>query len=267
MLWFDFAQVFQKYMGTGLLVIWFLVALIYLFVHEKRKPVRILFIYLPIVVLLLFFNPLFGGIFTRLVGNEIYFRLCWLLPMSVVIAFGLVNIYRQLRGRTRVIFGTVMIFLILISGHLVYVNPLFTRAETIYHVPKKVVRICDAIKIEGREVMAAFPEEFLVYVRQYSPLICMPYGREVLMGVYDEMNVAMQAEELKVADLVYMAKERGCHYLIIAEDKETRGSFLDYGYELFDTIEGYNIYIDKTQNFSTVMPGEEEPEAGDGPAA
>ena len=69
---------------------------------------------------------------------------------------------------------------LMISGKLVYSSPLFSRAENTYHIPQVVVDICDAIEVEGREVMAAFPDEFLLYVRQYSPVICMPYGRESL---------------------------------------------------------------------------------------
>ena len=49
-------------MGTGLIVGWFLIALIYLLLKEKRKHIRILFVYVPIILLLLFFNPLFAKV-------------------------------------------------------------------------------------------------------------------------------------------------------------------------------------------------------------
>ena len=44
-------KLFQEYMGTGLIMIWFLVSLLYLWVTEKRKHIRILFVYVPLVLL------------------------------------------------------------------------------------------------------------------------------------------------------------------------------------------------------------------------
>ena len=41
-------KLFQEYMGTGLIMIWFLVSLLYLWVTEKRKYIRILFVYVPL---------------------------------------------------------------------------------------------------------------------------------------------------------------------------------------------------------------------------
>ena len=43
-------KLFQEYMGTGLIMIWFLVSLLYLWVTEKRKHIRILFVYVPLVL-------------------------------------------------------------------------------------------------------------------------------------------------------------------------------------------------------------------------
>ena len=61
-MWSNVVTLFREYMGTGLIVIWYLVSLVYLFVKEKRKPFRILFLYVPVILLLLYFNPLFAQI-------------------------------------------------------------------------------------------------------------------------------------------------------------------------------------------------------------
>ncbi len=239
-------EIFQKYMGTGLITIWFLLALIYLFINEKKKPMRILFIYVPVIILLLYFNPLFSKLFYRFLGDEIYFRICWLLPVAPVIAYTLVCMLNNLQGRKRVCFGAVAISVIVVSGKLVYSNPLFSLAENVYHVPQAVVDVCDAIKIEGREVMAVFPDEFLLYVRQYSPVVCMPYGRD---ANYFELHAMMTADEIDVEALAGEAKYYGCHYVVLSETKPLKGDMSDYDYEIFDFIDGYVIYKDTTMNF------------------
>ncbi len=245
-------DIFQKFAGSGFILILFVLAFIYLFIFEKRKPRRIMLVYVPAIVLLIFFNPLFFKFFYSLVGEEIYFRIIWLLPVTIVLGYTVVHIAERLQGKKRLFFCLVSVVLLMISGKLVYSSPLYSVAENQYHVPDEVVEICDAIKVEGREVMAAFPEEFLLYVRQYSADVCMPYGRDSL-GYYDEFNGLMNQDEIDAEKLSVLAKERSCHYVIIHEDKVLNGDMADYDYEVFGKVRGYVIYRDNTMNFDTNM--------------
>lgn len=242
-MWTDVIGVFQKYMGTGLIVIWFLGALVYLFLNEKRRERRLLFVWLPVIVLLLYFNPLFAGVFCSMLGSEIYFRNCWMIPFIPVIAYATVCILERLKGVKQLLFGTAAVLLIVVSGKLVYANPLYSRAENCYHVPDSVVHLCDAIVVPGREVMAVFPSELLLYVRQYSPFVCMPYGRNSFFS--DQINdfyIAMEQDVMDVAALSVYAYTTGCHYIVLREDKEMLGEPKDYGWEFFGQTDGYVVY-------------------------
>ena len=243
-MWENAISIFQKFMGTGLLVIWFLVALVYLFLHEKDKVKRMLFVYAPVIVLLLYFNPLFIKMFVEMTENEIYFRICWLLPVTVSIAYAVVQVWGNLKGKKAACFGGVCILLVVISGKLVYSSPLYSRAENPYHVPQSVVDICDAIQVPGREVMAAFPYEMLLYVRQYSPVVRMPYGRDAIIEARDEFYLAMVGQTLVLETLVPMARQAGCHYVIVREDADVRGEPDDYGWMVYGAMDGYVIYRD-----------------------
>lgn len=237
-------QTFQNYMGTGLVVIWFLLAVLYLFFHEKRKPRRILFVYMPVIVLLLFFNPLFANLFFNLVEEEIFFRICWLLPIIVVIAYSVVVISDRLKGKKAVCFAAASLALVVLSGKLVYSSPLYSRAENIYHVPDSVVHICDSIVVPGREVMAVFPREMLLYVRQYSPVVCMPYGREVLMGVNDDLYLTMESDTIDLEVLIPMVRAKLCHFVVLRQEQKLIGEPEAYGWELVLETDGYVVYRD-----------------------
>lgn len=237
-------ETFQKYSGSGLMLCWFVVAWLYLFVKEEKKDRRVMFVYAPAVVLLLFFNPLFYGIFAEATDEAIYFRFLWLIPVSPVIAYAIISVYNQLEEKKRTAFAIVSVFLIVASGKLMYENPLYSKAENPYHVPQSVVNICDAIEVEGREVMAVFPEELLYYVRQYSAVVCMPYGRDVFMGAYNELHQLLRQDTIDVEKAVPLIKQYGCHYVILSESKTLQGSFEEYGYTLINTIDGYKIYQD-----------------------
>lgn len=246
-MWREAVSLFREYMGTGLIVIWYLISLVYLFVKEKRKPFRILFIYVPIILLLIYFNPFFAALVFGLAGGEIYYRIIWLLPITVVIAFSCVQIYGELKGIKRALWVLSVSALIMVSGSYIYANQYFHRAENIYHMPDCVVEICDAITVPGREVMAVFPTELLQFVRQYSPTTCMPYGREITVERWvhlDELYDAMEAAEIKLDWLAPLAKEAGCHYVILRQDKTVIGETEDYNWVWFGETQGYTIYRD-----------------------
>ena len=248
-MWSNEIETFQKYMGTGLIIGWFLITVVYLLMTEKRKNIRILFVYVPILILAVFFFPPFSSLMEKMAGTDTYFRMLWLLPVTMVIAYGVVHIYNRLKGKIRIFWAGAAAVLVMISGSFIYSSPLFSRAENAYHVPQAVVDICDAIEVEGREVMAVFPLELIPYVRQYSPVVCMPYGREVLTqiwGNWNELLGVMQSETIDAARLAELAKQKICHYIILPEEKEVQGSLLDYDYILFDNIDGYVIYQDTT---------------------
>lgn len=236
---------FQRYMGTGLTTILFLLALVYLFLCEKRKPRRILFVYSPVFILLLYFNPLFAKLFDRLAGLEIYFRLFWLLPYMIVLPYTAVLLAERMKGLPAGCAAFAAAALIVVSGRLVYLNPLYGRAENVYHVPDSVVEICDAIEVPGREVMAVFPRELLLYVRQYSPKVCMPYGREVYLGVFSQLELydAMESGEIKLPELVPLSREMGCHYVVLRKE-EIPNDTESWDWKLFFETEEYAVYRD-----------------------
>lgn len=248
-------RLFQEYMGNGLIVIWFLVSVVYLLLTEKRKHVRVMFVYVPLVILAIFFNPLFAKIFYEFAGDEIYYRILWLLPITVVIAFAAVEVCSKMQGIKRTILGVVAAIVIMVSGSYIYSNPYFSKAENLYHVPQSVVDICDAIEVEGREVMAVFPAELVQYVRQYSPVVCMPYGREVLVerwsSLRHEMFDVVEAEVVDVELLTRLCRENWCHYVILPEDKALNGKFEDYNFEVFAMLHGYVVYKDSTVDLET----------------
>lgn len=257
-------MLFREYMGTGLIVMWFLVSLVYLFLREERKQVRILFLYMPVILLLLFFNPLFSALMTAYMGDEIYYRILWLLPVTVVIAYTCVSICGRLSGVRRGLFAVLAMVLTVASGSWIYSNTYFARAENFYHVPDSVVHICDAIEIPGREVTAVFPLDMVQYVRQYSPVVCLPYGREIIVEGWNEWAIqnplcdAMEAEETDAALLGNLAREQGCIYIVAPEEKIIRGSLQDAGYELFLETDGYRVYRD--MHFESFEdPGRKEP--------
>lgn len=248
-MWNTIVELYRNYSGSGLLTALFLAALFYLWVTEKEKHIKAVLVYASILILGLFFNPLFARAVYTFLYDEIYYRLLWLLPQTAVTAYACTRLYSRLSKKSRPVLAVVLAVMIMMSGSYVYQNPYFSPAENRYHMPAEVVEICDAIHVEGREVMAVFPMELLQYVRQYDTTVCMPYGREMTVERWGNTHPLYQVMEngiLEAKPLAKLAREAMCHYIVIPTEKEMTGTLEKYKYKVFMQTEHYTVYLDTT---------------------
>lgn len=94
----------------GNLSVPFLAALIYLLATEKDSKIRRVLLESSLVITVLFFFPLFKMVMDKVEEAGTYYRILWLLPMTVVIAYAGV----KLIGRhTRIGLAAMVIVLVL----------------------------------------------------------------------------------------------------------------------------------------------------------
>ncbi|MCR5674524.1 MAG: hypothetical protein K6G16_02330, partial [Lachnospiraceae bacterium] len=189
---------FKQYGGSGWLTVLYAAAFIFLLIKEKRRPVRILLIWLPAAVLFLFFFPLFRKVYVRVTdsGNTQY-RMLWLVPMSMTVALAGCRLCTlvPMRGRAllfkrildRILLPLAVAAAIVFAGSMVYRNPYVTRAENAYHIPEEAIRVCQVITRdleEGKRVRAAVPDDLVHFIRQYDTDVILAYGRDIVAYGY-----------------------------------------------------------------------------------
>ena len=242
--------IFKNYMGfhqykflAGL----YLLALLYLWFAEKDRHRRAILVYAPTLLLAAFFCPLFRKVFVRVLeDSKTYYRLLWLLQMSLVTAYGFI----KLMGRHRKIGLLIMCAAIAAGGDYVYDSINISKAQNAYRLPQEVIDIVDMIEPEEGRIKVLMPGELLQYVRQYSTDIELPYGREMMIerwDYYDAMYEAM--EKTEVIDTPYfveLARGYPCAYVILKEDREMREPLTDYGYSVYGQVGEYVVYKDMT---------------------
>lgn len=244
--------VFKNYMGfheRGLLGFLYLAILLYLWIAEKDKLKRILFVYVPSFLLFCFFCPVFRMIFVALFDDaDTYYRLLWLLQMSMVSTYGMVRIVgRHRRGGL-----VLMCAVVILCGKYVYGSSYITKAENAYHLPSEVIELVDEIAPgEGESwINVLFPADCIYYVRQYKTNIHMPYGREMLIAKWDYSNDMYSAmEECEVIDtpsFVELTRANYCLYVVLKKDRKLKEPLTDYKYEEYGRVGDYVIYRDMT---------------------
>ena len=219
--------------------------LLYLWFAEKDRHRRAVFVYAPTLLLVMFFCPLFRKLFVRLLDDsETYYRLLWLLQMSLVSAYGVIRLCAAHRR-----IGTALAcLLILFGGDYVYDSEHISKAENAYHLPQETVDIAEMIEPPEGRITALVPADLIYYIRQYSSNIELPYGREMLISrwaYHHPMYEAMEeAEVIETETFVELAREYPCAYIILKEDRETTEPLTAYGYEVYGQVDEFVIYRD-----------------------
>lgn len=242
--------IFQNYTGyhqNKFLFGIYLFFLLYLWLKEKNKRFRALFVYVPTILLVCFFCPFFRDVFKILLNEEeTYYRLLWLLQMSMVSAYGAL----KLCGKHRKIMLSVMCIAIVACGSFVYKSVNITKADNLYHIPNEVVEVGKIIDPDEGRIMALVPEEMIHFIRQYSDRICLPYGREMMISrwkfesdLYDAME---KTEVIETPSFVELTRKYYCLYVVLRKDRQLQEPLTDYGFELYAQTDNYLIYYDPT---------------------
>ena len=239
---------FKAFQGNGLIVIFFLVAVLFIAFSRRDRFIKDVFVKFPVYVLIVFFLPIWYVYINFKEDYEILYRILWLLPMGVVICYVFVEVIHKLDEKMRPIAFLAAVLLLVVSGEFMYTSEYFSRAENEYHVPDAVVNICDEIEVEGREIRVIVPDELLSYVRQYSSTVCLPYGRETLMGLYtdyvEEIKDYFDAEIIDTPKAVDALRNNDTPYVVVRNDAKFSESLADYGFVYVTSFDDYDMYLD-----------------------
>lgn len=266
-------SIYKNYGGGSMMTVLAAAAIVYLWISEERKEIRILFVYLTAAVGALFFFPLFAyAAMHFFLDAQVYYRLLWLVPMGAVTAYAAVRLVSQLETkRKRVLAGLLTAAFIIQGGSFVYQNPMVTKAENLYQLPKSVIAVADVMRVENRDVKAVVPGEMLQFIRQYDASILLAYGREALVDGWSNnpLYESMEKRPVHSYELTDYARQQGVEYIVLRAGTPIVGSkpIEDYQFSYLTTIESYDIYINdvvpyaeakKAEYASTIDPNRED---------
>lgn len=245
-------EVIRLYMGTGYLLVLYAAAVVYLFLREKNKMVRLFLIWLPLLILVVFLLPPFYFVYGKIEGTETYYRILWMIPVGATIAYASGKLFASIKNmKLRPIAMMLLCLSVVFTGQAVYGNINVSKAENRLHLPQTVVDISDyilSVSEGSRNIMVAMPSELVHFVRQYDIGIRMPYGREMLVSswgfdneVYDAME---RPEEICAEDLAKAAKDARCNYIVLHQYRAIDEDLTEYGYEKQVLLDDYYIYYD-----------------------
>ena len=95
------SNAFLQYKGNGMYMALFLLGMLYIYLNEKDKKMRCLFLYFPLATLFVTLNPLFNKCVGKIFTGSVYWRLFWLLPIGITIAYCLIKFVQDQKEKSQ----------------------------------------------------------------------------------------------------------------------------------------------------------------------
>lgn len=253
---------YSQYVGNGIYMVLFFISLIFINIWERRRSAndirvrrsennRLLFQY-PLLTLVVIFNPLIAAGLIVLIDPEVYWRIFWILPVNICIAYSATVTVHIVPEKTRKMLVTgALLAIIIAGGQLIYSDKNYSQSANLYKLPSKTIQVCNFLKNDtnGETIKVAVPPELVTTIRQYDADIQMPYGR----GGYDNTNIenfkawqlySFSQEDVLNLDVISQSLSFfGCNYLVLRLDQNISQENKDkYGFEFAANTDSFNIY-------------------------
>lgn len=235
---------YEQFLGSGMYFALFLVSILYIFMKEKDKKKRILFIYFPIVIFAVITNPFFNLLSSVVFTVNTYYRLFWLLPLGIVIAYTAVLVVNEGKDKIEKIVIFVSLFVIIaLSGKFYFdTKGTFVEFGNLYKLPDESVLVAQLIGIDEEENKKALvPGELTPYIRQIDSTIELLYGRRPDTAYWDN-PLATELDNGNVEYIAKMLDENNCQYVVFKRATVMKEPIQNYGFELINETENYIIY-------------------------
>ena len=233
---------FQQYIGSGMYVSIFFVALIYILLKEKDKKMRCFFAYYPILTLLITLNPLFNKIINPIFTSSVYWRVYWVIPLGITIAYASVKLINANKDKLeKIILIASICVIIILGGELIYTPQNFIKVNNWYKLPDEHVEVAQIIGADEEEYKKLIISEYHVpHIRQVDATIELAFRRDP--DGYKDNPLVQQLAGGNVEWVTDYAKKNNCNYIVWKKEVILSDKMENYGFKKLDETENLVIY-------------------------
>ena len=242
----------KLYWGDGFYQYLLLISVIYLLLRKrKEKNTRYILIY-SVLLLIIFALPITASVIRSCIGDEVYWRVLWLLPTIPLIAIAAADFLKNRKSKVvQAVCLLVFTGIIAFSGKGMFKADNYFIADNPQKVPSEVAYLCNFVNEKAAEagfteVKIAADDHIASYVRVYDASILMPYGRRGTGALDKYASVLYQQINSPTPSfkrIARAAKHTGCNFIIM----DLRGNtdlrkFKKYGYTKIGELHKYTIF-------------------------
>lgn len=249
---------FSHYFADEKYLMVLMVSLFVIIVELKRKADRRFLVYYPVLMFIIILNPVFCYILLKFVSQSVYYRLFWMIPLGIIIAyFGVILIFKLDKKISKGILCLFFLGMIAYSGTFVYSSTTFEKVNNWYKIPDEyiqVTQILGEIPLENKKAVTS--TNMVGYIRQIDASIELAYGRRPYEDyqIYEIVNTYQKGD---VENLTNLCKEQNTNIIVYDNSILLTISPSYYGYNLYAQTEHYDIYVLTEELLSDVYVDEE----------
>lgn len=235
----------QNAIGTGVYLGLYFLSLLYIFVKlkEEDKNKKVFLLVYPIIIFVFIWNPAFVKLMLNFIDHDVYWRMYWLFPLGITISYVFTEfVFLNSKGGKRLMTFAGIIFVIIISGKLIYSSEFFTKVNNPYKIPDNVFEIIEMVSKDNENYKKLIgPQEFIIYTRQYDATIKLGEPRD-FSGVYDDSTMVKQIADGRISEMIEKAKIADCNYIVLYKGVEKDVEPEIYGFQVFGENDSYVVY-------------------------
>lgn len=250
-------ETYNRFNGTGMYFALFYVALLYIYIVDKKK--REFLVYPSLLFLLVSFTPVTAYIIGKyIIGDYVYWRIFWLLPMVIVIAYAGIHLISIQDNRKNIsIVSISVVTIIMLSGNFIFTKDNFQVPENYFKIPDEAIHISQMIKsdkeenTEDLEPRVAAPYELACTIRQYDASISLLYGRAPKQTYSREkVQVSEQLNSLTpdIWTVATYTRQFNCNYIVLTTDQQPSLEPEEIGFIELGRSGNYILYKDTVIN-------------------
>ncbi len=239
-----------QFNDEGLHIILLALGMIYIAVKKEEKKHRYLMLGYTAAFLLVYFCPPVVWFMDKILGDLVYWRMLWLLPMPVILAYSMVKIWAGIGNRWKKagIFAAFILMLSLMGQNVYYQDSPYEKRANWEKLPTSPVAIVDIINqnrgSEDEWALLAAPADIVDYIVQYDASIRQVYGRKGMVRSYYIMN-SIQSDQIIYKNFCKRLRRRKCNYVVLGNNTKKRVRGMEKrGFSVIGTVGSYNIYKD-----------------------
>lgn len=233
-------NVLATYWGQSKYQLFLYIAIIVILLLEKEAWKKITFGWYGIVCFIGLLNPITVKITSKVWGESVayYCRQVSLIPIFVIIAYGILRLLSIVEKKNKLILTAFVTVLIVVSGHQIYQESWYTKADDCSKIPAQIIELSKFFKEKDGVVRVAATTNISVYLRQYENVIQVQ-GRYPSDGVIEEQ---LQSERPDVLNIMQYAGELECDYIIVEGGELVQNIYKLAGYEPCFKTDMYLVY-------------------------
>ncbi len=238
--------------GLHFIVMFF--ALVYILLRKEEACHRRLFIGYSLIFTVVYFCPLTSWLITRTIGELVYWRMLWMMPLPVIIAYAMVKLWHRIKKKwIRAAFIGAFTGVMIVLGQFIYVenSPYETRANW-EKIPTSPIAICDIVNAnrgsEEEWAMLAAPEDMVPYIRVHDASIRQVYGRKGNYWMANKggkyIESALQSEVTDYQTLCKKCRAIRCNYIVLPDGAGRVEGMAAYHFEVIGRVGSYVVFKD-----------------------